>query len=357
MFRMKTSNTKWVSGLLAASMVWTGVTWTSSTASAASPFKDVKEGYWAEKHITKLALQGILKGGTGGQFNPSNAITREEAVIIALRFMGVADEVKPSDVLVFPSSLVIKEDYKPYIKLAVQKKILFIEEEVALAEKEAGKDWGKSPATREWMTRLLVRAIGKDADAKLAASKATSFGDDGKIDALLKGYVNVAVSSGLVTGVTATKFDPQASVTREMASTLFSRAESQISIVYSGQVSGTLMSASADKLTLLLTDGSSKEYALSPTASIYGFNTDTTTAIGSLKQYGEVTLISNADGTIGYVEQTSETAKVKTVEGTLRLVVESKARLTLSVNGNDEDYITILIISRPLRMPMGNRLQ
>ncbi|TFE30063.1 S-layer homology domain-containing protein [Cohnella luojiensis] len=333
---MKTGS-KWVSGMVAASLLWTGMTWSTSTVSAASPFSDVKANHWAEKHITKLALQGILKGGTNGKFNPSNAVTRQEAVIIALRFMGVADEVKLSDVLVFPSSLVIKEDYKPYIKLAVQKKILMIDEEVALAEKEQGKEWGKSPATREWMTRLLVRAIGKDAEAKLASAQATSFGDDAKIDVKLKGYVNVAVSSGLVTGVTATKFDPLASVTREMASTLFSRAESKIEVAYSGQVNGVLLSSSATQMTLLHSDGVVKDYKLSPNASIYGFGSDQITALSNLKQYGEVFLVSYSDGSIGYVEQTNETAKVKTYEGTLTRVSTSLNRLTVLI-GEDSNY-------------------
>ncbi|BBI33263.1 S-layer homology domain-containing protein [Cohnella abietis] len=332
---------KGICGLLVASLIGTGVAWTTSPVSAASPFTDVKAGHWADKHITKLALQGILKGGTGsaaGTFSPGKAVSRQEAVIIALRFMGVANEIKTTDVLVFPSDMVIKEDYKPYIKLALLKKILVIDEEVELAKKEKGKEWGSSPATREWMAKLLVRAIGKDADAKLLADKATSFGDDAKIDTKLKGYVNVAVSSKLVTGVTATKFDPLAIVTRETASTLFSRAESQISVTYPGQIFGTLLSSSASKISLMLADGTAKDYNLSPTASIYSFNSDLTTAITNLKQYGEVTLLPNSDGSIGYVEQTNETPKVKTVEGTLSLVVKSKSRLTLSVGGVDEDY-------------------
>ncbi len=321
--------------MVAASLIWTGVTWTTAPVSAKSPFADVKAGHWAEKHITKLALQGILKGGTNGKFNPGISVTRQEAVIIALRFMGVADEIKTSDVLVFPSSLVIKEDYKPYIKLAVQKKILLIDEEAALAEKEKGKEWGKSPATREWITRLLVRAIGKDADALQSAAQATSFSDDAKIDAKLRGYVNVAVSSGLVTGVTATKFDPLASVTREMASTLFSRAESKVAVAYSGQVSGALMSISADKLTLLHQDGSVKDYALSPDSSIYRYDSEQPSALANLKQYGEVILISNGNGSISYVEQTNDTPKVKTYEGTLTLHTATLNRLTVLIG---DDY-------------------
>jgi|GEM_PF-504030 len=332
---MKKGLSKGITGLLAASLVFSGVSYTERSASAASIFTDVKPG-WAEKHITKLAMQGILKGGTGkqaGMFSPANKVTRQEAVIIALRFMGVDNEVKIGEPLVFPSDLVIKDDYKPYIKLAVQKNILLLDEEIALVKKDGGKEWGSSPATREWMAKLLVRAIGKDQAAKEAASQATSFGDDAQIDAGLKGYVSVAVALGLVNGVTPTKFDPTASVTREMASTLFSRAQAQIDVAYSGQVTGALVGVEGSKLTLLHSDGVVKDYTLSQTASVYGFGSEQTTDISSLKLYGEVILIGTSSGTVGYVEQTSETPKVTNIQGTLLLVSEAQSKLTVSVDG------------------------
>ncbi|TVY02348.1 S-layer homology domain-containing protein [Cohnella terricola] len=335
MLTMKNGISKGVTGLLATSLVLSGVSYTQSTASAASPFSDVKAGGWAEKHITKLALQGILKGGAGkaaGTFSPANKVTRQEAVIIALRFMGVADEVKLGDPLVFPSDLIIKDDYKPYIKLAVQKNILFLDEEIAIAQKEGGKEWGNSPATREWIAKLIVRAIGKDQDAKAAAGKASSFTDDAQIGTDFKGYVNYAVTSDLITGVNG-KFDPKGAVTREMASTLFSRAESHVSVAYSGQVTGSLVAVNGNKLTVLQSDGATKEYTLSPTASVYAYQSEQTSDISKLKLFGEVVLISNSDGTIGYVEQTSETPKVKNYEGTLILVSDAQNTLTVSVDG------------------------
>ncbi|QJD82480.1 S-layer homology domain-containing protein [Cohnella herbarum] len=327
---------KSVTGLLAASLVISGVSWTESSASAASPFSDVKPG-WAEKHITKLALQGILKGGSDGTFSPTKPVTRQEAVIIALRFMGVEQEVNKTEALVFPTVLVIKEDYKPYIKLALKKKILLIGEETDLAEKETGKEWGSSPATREWMTRLLVRAIGKDAEAELAKAQNTSFGDDASIGAGLKGYVNVAVSSGLVSGING-KFEPAQPVSREMASTLFSRAEDKISAPYSGQVVGSLMAVSANKLTLRHPDGIVKEYTLSPTASIYGYKSEQTGTISDLLLYSNVTLISKSDGTVGYAEQTSESANVKNYEGTLTLVTEAENKLTVLIGSDYKKF-------------------
>jgi trimeric autotransporter adhesin len=55
---MKTRVSKWITGFMVATLIWTGTSWDSASVSAASaPFSDVKAGHWAEKHIAKLALQ------------------------------------------------------------------------------------------------------------------------------------------------------------------------------------------------------------------------------------------------------------------------------------------------------------
>ncbi|MFC5531814.1 S-layer homology domain-containing protein [Cohnella yongneupensis] len=337
---------KWVSSVVIASVVWSGATWTTQTASAAAtPFSDVVAGHWAEKHIAKLALQGILKG-SNGKFNPNNSVSRQEAVIIALRFMGLEDEVDSSAATVIPAALNVKTDYTKYINLALQKKLLLIGEETALAKSEPGKSWGASPATREWMAKLLVRAIGKDADAVAAADQVTSFADDSKIDAKLKAYVKVAVDNGLVNGVTTTvkgatvtEFKPVDLVTRATASTLFSRAESKISVPYNGQVEGVLLNITADKLTLLHPDGSTRDYPITDNTAYYRKDVDTPITLGALRLYGKALLITGSDGKVGYAEMTDETPQVKTVEGKLTLYTPPKYQFALLI-GDEYKYYT-----------------
>ncbi|MBO9600547.1 MAG: S-layer homology domain-containing protein, partial [Cohnella sp.] len=258
---------KWISSIVVASVVWSGAGWTAQTASAAAtPFSDVVAGSWYEKHVAKLSMQSILKG-SNGKFNPNNSVSRQEAIIIALRFMGIESEANTATAAVIPAALNVKTDYTKYINLALQKKLILIGEETALAKAEPGKSWGSSPATREWMARLLVRAIGKDADAMAAAEETTDFADDAKIDAKLKAYVKVAVDNKLVNGVTSTvkgatvtQFKPLEEVTRATAATLFSRAESQIAVAYNGQIEGVLLNITSDHLTALLADGTTKDF-------------------------------------------------------------------------------------------------
>jgi hypothetical protein len=341
----KTRLSKWIAGFMVATLIWTGTSWNNASVSAAAsmPFSDVKAGHWAEKHIAKLAYQKILSGYEG-KFNPNNPVSHQEAVIMAIFFLGIEDEIKSSDVIVLPETLKIKEDYKKYLNLAFKKQLLNISEEVALAEKDKSKEWGKSPASREWVTRLLVRAIGKDSAAKLAAAQPTTFPDDAKIDSKYRGYVNVAVSTGLVKGVTTlvngitiTEFAPAADVNRASIATLFSLAQSEVA--FSGQISGVILSISPTQLTLLLESGSSQTYTITPNTLIYRYDSNLRVSIGQLKQYGEVNLISNSDKSVGYVEQTSDTTKIKTYEGTLKVYTANLNRLTVQI-GNELKLFT-----------------
>jgi hypothetical protein len=341
---MKTRLSKWITGFMVATLIWTGTSWNSASVSAASsPFSDVKAGHWAEKHIAKLALQKILSGYQG-KFNPNNPVSHQDAVLIALGFMGVKDEINSTEPIFLPETLKIKEDYKKYLNFAFKKQLLNLTEEVALAESDKSKEWGKSPASREWVTRLLVRAIGKDSAAKLAAAQPTAFPDDAKIDSKYRGYVNVAVSTGLVKGVTTvvngvsiTEFAPAADVTRASIATLFSLAESEVA--FSGQVSGVLLSISPTQLTFLNESGSAQTYTITPNTLIYRFDSNLGATVGQLKLYGEVNLIINSDKSIGYIEQTSDTPKVKTYEGTLKLHTANLNRLTVQI-GDDFKLFT-----------------
>lgn len=343
--RMKTTRlSKSVTGLLAASLIFSGVSWTTSTASAATKsFSDIVSGHWAQKHISKLTVQKILSGYPDGTFLPNQSISHQEAVILAIRFMGLDDELESSDVIVLPEALKIKDDYKKYLNLAFKKQLLNMEEEIAIAEMDESKEWGKSPASREWVTRLLVRAIGKDSEAKLAATQATEFPDDFDINAKYRGYVNVAVSNGLVKGVETvikgvkvTKFDPADDVTRASIATLFSLAQSEVA--FSGQVSGVLLAITPKQLTLLHEGGGIHNYSLTSDSLIYRIDSNAAVALGQLKLYGKVILISNSDKSIGYVEQTEDTPQIKTYEGTLTLHTTDLNRLTLLIGSDYEPF-------------------
>ncbi|WEK55756.1 MAG: S-layer homology domain-containing protein [Candidatus Cohnella colombiensis] len=331
-----------ISGVAVVAVLGTGITWsTATTYAATTPFPDVVTGHWAQKHIAKLALQKILIGDQYGKFNPNSPVTRQEAILIALRFMGIAEGVPALDTVVLPSDLTVKSNYfKPYVNYAIQKNIISLEEERVLARSDSSKDWGSSPASREWISRLLVRAIGKDAEAK-ATPATTTFSDNLDIAAAYRNYVSYASQIDLIKGTTVNgvlKFQPKVDVTRAMASTLFSRAESKTSVKYAGQDEGTLVTILADKLTIMRQDGTKKDYPVTGDTSFYMIDSDTASSLAGLVLYGKAIIIPDANGNAAYVEQTDSSPQVKTVEGTFDRYTASKNRVTVLVGDQYEEF-------------------
>jgi len=57
-------------------------------------FKDIDKYDWAERSIEKMAIKGVIQGDGSGSFNPSKAVTKIEAIIMALRVMGYEEEAR-----------------------------------------------------------------------------------------------------------------------------------------------------------------------------------------------------------------------------------------------------------------------
>ncbi|WP_090112694.1 S-layer homology domain-containing protein [Cohnella sp. OV330] len=323
----------WLLSILLLAMLWSGAAAVgpAPTASAASktPFTDVVAGHWAEKHIAKLALQGLIAGKGANLFAPNDSVKRQDAVIIAIRFLGLEQKALDSGVAAFPSTFNVSSYANLYVSYALKEGLLNRTEEFALAEADSKVNWGEAPATREWIARLLVRTIGKT-----AAAGTTSFADNVSIDKDLVGYVKAAVDLDLVKGLSGNTFAPKGVVTRATAATLFSRAEAAKQLAYSKQTTGMLLGADANAVTVLQANGTATAYAVG-TGTLYSrLDSEALTAQDALKVYGTVNVIAAADGSAAYVEQASDTPLVKTVQGKLVVVSASKSAITL-LSGED----------------------
>ncbi len=292
---------------LAAETTAAAPTPTVTTAAASAGFSDVKSGYWAEKHIYKLAAQGIVLG-QNGQFKPGDNITRQEAVTMAIRFIGADKELGSIESAVLPAGLTASNYFKPYVDLALDKGLLKSGEEL---DKD-GKAWGTQPASREWVTKILVRAIGKESDA-LASSASTSFADNSSIAAGNLGYVSTAVKLGIAQGVENNKFNPAGSVTRAQMATFFSRAESYITPTYAGTTTGIVTGLTANSLTLFA-NGTSTTYALGAGTVYYTADSDTKSQASAVKLYTKV-MAAGVGQQASYVETVDAKAQVETITG------------------------------------------
>lgn len=304
-----------------------------AAAALTTPFTDISGGHWAEKHVAKLALQGIITGYASGSsyiFLPNQSVTQQEAVLMALRFAGLESKADKEQIIGFPSSFTVSNYFKPYIVLAFEEGLLDQSEEYALAAKDPKTAWGTRPASREWVTKLMIRAIEQEEEAASLQNAASSFADAAQINPLYKGYVNAASKLELVKGVTAVKFEPKANVTRASLATLFSRAQKLFPVDYEGQTSG-IVSKLTDTSITLYSDKKETTYELGSDTLFYHYNSEKSITKQQLLEFGDVTVIAKA-GKALYVEVKGDTPHTKTVSGTLDRVISADKKMYVWIN-------------------------
>jgi S-layer homology domain. len=307
-----------------------GVTVTDAAVSAASatPFSDVAPAHWAEKHISKLASQGIIVGNNG-LFRPSDGVTRQEAIVMAIRFAGLEGQLDRDEAVVFPTTFHVDKYFVPYVVLAIKSGLIDRNEQFILADKE-GKDWGSSKATREWVTKLIVKTIGKDAEALALGNQTIPFADASAVGEGYAGYINEAVTLKLMNGVANNKFDPAGAVTRAMMAKLLSLAEGQYPVNYAGQQEGILTMLKDGKLGLYTAEGE-KTYTTSASTVFARFDQEQLSNAENMVSYARVSVIAK-DGAAQYVELLGTEQQVETISGTFDRIIPSTHKLWIWVN-------------------------
>ncbi|MDQ0058125.1 S-layer homology domain-containing protein [Paenibacillus harenae] len=302
-----------------------------------TPFSDISKGHWAEKHVAKLALQNIISGYPNGTFAPSKNVSQEEAVLMALRFAGLMDKVDndPNAEIEFQESFEVSKNFKKYVLAAFNEGLLDTSE-MAQASDNPGTDWGTKAASREWVTKLIIKAIGKTELAASLQNTQSAFADGNQIDSKYLGYVNASVELGLVKGITETTFQPKANITRASLATILSFAQGQFEVEYEGESSGIATQLSDSSLTVY-EDGVETSYALDENTLYYTFKNTQPITKAELLLYGDITVIAK-DGAAKYVEVKGDTAHTKTIAGTFLRNVSSEKKLYLWINDNPTPF-------------------
>lgn len=182
-------------------------------------FDDLDEAKWAAEFIGRMKSKNILSGYPDGTFRPNQPIKRVEAIVTAVRLMGLENEAKAkadSDVdLHFKDAHLIDKKYpwaKGYVIVALENGLFDTTVDAIQPEK---------PASRVWAASLLVRALDLQEEALSQMTKIPDFTDAKQIPAGAIGYVNVAVEKDIVSGYPDHTFKPNKNVTRaEMAALL-----------------------------------------------------------------------------------------------------------------------------------------
>lgn len=282
----------------------------NASQTAINAFSDVHAGYWGEKYIYQLAAQGIVTGNNE-KFRPNDPVTQQEAVTMAIRFLSMQDQLS-SGAATLPTNIKVNDYFTKYVELAFQQNLLDKQKESGYADEKV--TWGAQKASREWITEVLVRSIGRTAEADAAKNKATGFADNAKISPDRLGYVNVAVELGLAKGLNGNKFDPQGAVTRAQLATFLSRAQAYITTNYENQYKGSIASIENGKLELYA-DGKLNSFKLDNSTAYFTSDSEKRLQFSEINPYTQAVVIVN-NGTAAYVEITDPTQQVERFDRT-----------------------------------------
>lgn len=302
----------------------------NSASTAFTLFSDVQSGFWAEKYIYKLAAQGIIVGDAG-KFRPSDSVTQQEAITMAIRFMNLSGELGSGDSA--PADLQISGYAKPYIELAIKKNLIDKDEELAAIK--ANESWAQKKASREWVAKVLIRALDKNDEAKALGAEATGFADHDKISAAARGYVKLAAQLDITKGIEGNKFDPQGNVTRAQIATFFGKGGEHLNVNYSNVYEGIVTELTDSKLTLYV-DNQLKSFVLDNRSVYYNKDSQLKISKSDLKPYTKVMAIDKV-GSAAYVEVIDAKQQLESSEGTLLRILNGN-RILMLVNNDSVEY-------------------
>jgi trimeric autotransporter adhesin len=312
---------------------------TTTPPAAATPallryfFTDVPQTHWALKHITKLSLLGIVEGVDSGNYAPESSVTQEQVITMAIRMMGLEQEA-----LRYQGSFVVSfavQDYaRPYLRMAIEKGLININEEAAAAAANSSA-WGSRQATREWVAKIVIRAIGQESEALRLTGTPTSFADNNKITSGVVGHINQAVELKIVNGFDDNTFRPDGTVTRAQMATFLSRAEKYLKASSARVVKGYISGLSANKISIQDELGAVHEYTLQSSTIYYSGKDDRRMTLTGIRPSNEVYLIQEG-GSVYFVEVTNDEVPMDTFEGKLVQTSLNDLSIVLNVNGTEQ---------------------
>ncbi|MDF2647148.1 MAG: hypothetical protein K0Q73_2953, partial [Paenibacillus sp.] len=268
--------------VLLAILVTFGIAGQSALAATKGSFGDQVLPSWALKSITKMALLDVIVGDENGRFNPQNNVTKQEAVAMTARLIGL--ELAQTGVV---ESLSADEWAQPTISAALAAGLIVAQEE----EVVSGTIWGQQTASREWVARIAVRAINKDSAAKQATSSATAFADNDDISPQAIGYINTAVQYGIITGFPDNTFQPGALITRAQIVTVLNNALPYLKVGKEQTTSGILTSASEKSISITSVAGLTEVFVWDGQTAFFDKNSDNKISSGELVAGQSVTIL------------------------------------------------------------------
>ncbi|MVP02323.1 S-layer homology domain-containing protein [Paenibacillus lutrae] len=282
-------------------------------------FPDVVNTHWALRHITKLTLEGIVEGDEFGNYRPEASISQQDVIIMAVRTLGLDSSIDSKATYNLP--LKVDTYAQAYVAAAIEHKLISVEEETDKAA--ASKNWGSKTASREWVAKLTIRAIGQQETADNLGTESPAYTDLKSISDWAKPYISAASVLGIVDGFEDNTFRPKGEVTRAQMATFLSRAERHSKNLSPRVVRGYVNHISSDKISLFDDKGRTSTYTIKPETVFYGNKNDQAIESSGLAYTYQVSLVQQG-GTAYYAEILKDDDRSEKVTGTLLHIKDRK---------------------------------
>ncbi|ARU63118.1 hypothetical protein CBW65_20640 [Tumebacillus avium] len=282
----------------------------SGSYKASLRFSDVLSSDWSLRFVTEASTKGIISGDGYGKFRPSANVSNEEAIIMTVRAMGLADEALQlkDATLQLKDAATVSAWARPFVALAIQNG--FLDQDIALNP--------QANADREWVTELVVRAMGLDADAKAHMTDKLTFKDASEIEADAVGYIAVAVDKGVITGYPNQTFQPNKPVKRNEMAVILCNAENRFEydddrqVQTQGQLNGTISAVTSVGLTF--SSRTHQDLNLKFASTYFVFVGEKMAAKSALQAGMSVRVFLNAQGEIVFVHAKKEAPQREQIE-------------------------------------------
>ncbi len=221
-------------------------------------FPDVENNHWAKQVITKMNLRGVVAGIEEKglvYFKPDEPVTQLQAVLFALRTMGLEKQVNSGLYLPFTVPDWAREDVITAYEAGL----------ISSNDFEANKE-----ATRAWVAKLLIKMMDKEAELAEVAGEILPFSDSYIIPEAYLNYVKLANKYGLISGYTDNTFKPNQSVTRAQMVAFLSRAEQYLDIKANNLVIGEIEDIKSSNITVFGDDGIRYTFIYNISTNMYG---------------------------------------------------------------------------------------
>ena len=307
----------------------------------AASFSDVSNSHWAVQQIERMNARGIIVGYEDGTNRPDNPVTQFEALAMATRMMGLEYDEATHKGTYIPFKY---PDWTGAYSVAV------LAHEAGLVDVNDFSH--NSAASREWIAKLLIKAMDAEGELSSVANETLSFGDASSIGSKYLNYVKLAYDKGLIGGYTDGTFKPSRTVSRAEMAAFMCRVEDKLNTDLNNVVRGEVTGVNGVNVTIKGNDGNT--YSLYATTSTVLYSSQAKKMGVTDLEIGDAVYAVYKNSLLTYLEERSAQSIVQVttnLSGTITSIVPAKNIIVVT---DEEGQLQTVIVDKNTKINKEN---